>query len=101
MSHGLTLGLIAAGVLFVAIVFVAATRHDGPSRAAGVVWMRPLGEDIAHAIPNAELRSELADVQALAFCDRWPVDELVRDKRAERCRACVQAVERMEHRRSQ
>lgn len=91
--NGLTLALLAAGLVVLAVVWIAVTRDRST-----VQWMRPLGDDIAHAVPTVELRAELATVQALGFCGRWPVAELIRDERAERCAVCVRAVEQMEHR---
>ena len=93
MNTAVTLSVIAGSVFVIAAGWIVVTRDRSPVR-----WMRPLGEDTAHAILRAELRAELATVQALGFCDRWPVAELVHDKRAERCAVCVRAVERMERR---
>lgn len=108
MSPALSLMLIAASVLVVAVVWIAVTRRSKvaskPPPEPIVVWMRARDHQLAHAFRTAELRAELPDVQALAFCGRWPVaalvpvTELVRDDDAPRCAACERAVEALEDR---
>lgn len=80
--------IVGAGL----IAWRAWHAHQSP-----VQWMRPRGGQIAHAIPMAELRAELAELEALAHCGLWPVAELMGDDGAERCVACVRAVDRMGH----
>ncbi|MPZ85886.1 MAG: hypothetical protein GEV28_38115, partial [Actinophytocola sp.] len=94
---GLTLALMAGGLFVLAAGWIFVTRRSGqpgtPSEPI-VEWRRPLNHRIAHAFRAAELRAELPDVQALAFCGRWPVGtlvpvaELVSDDDAPRCAAC-------------
>jgi hypothetical protein len=96
MSTGASLALIIGSVVAIAAVLILFTKRSGAELA--VVWMRPRGFKIAHAFRTAELRADLPDVQALVFCGRWPVAELVSDDEAPRCAACERAVERMEHR---
>jgi hypothetical protein len=97
---GMTLAILAGGVILVAVGWIVITRHSADipvAREPSVVWMRPVGHPLAHAFDAGELRIGLTEVQALAHCGPWPVGELVRDDHAERCLPCLRA-ERMEHR---
>jgi len=87
---------VVAGVLTIAAGLIALrTWQVGHSTAR---WMRPPGSPVAHAIPKTELHADLVEVAAVAHCGRWPTADLTRDDHAERCMACVLAVERLEHR---
>lgn len=93
---GVAQACIVTGLLLVAAAVVAVKARR--ATRTSVRYMRPKGQEIAHAITKAELASELIELQALADCGRWPVAELVRDDGAKRCVACERAVERLEHR---
>lgn len=94
MSTQLTWAVIVGGLFVIAAVWIAITRR--PSRPF-VLWRRPMDGQIAHAFYRYELGLDLPDVEALAFCDRWPVAALVVDDDAPRCAACERAAKRMEH----
>lgn len=101
MSTGASLALIIGSVVAIAAVLILLPQR---SAEPAVMWMRPQDHRIAHAFRTAELRADLPDVQALAFCGRWPVaalvpvTELVPDDDAPRCAVCERAVAQIEHR---
>jgi hypothetical protein len=103
VSTLLTWAVIVGGLLVIAAVWVALTRRpDRSSESASVVvWLRPRDHRIAHAFRTTELRAAgLAEVEALAFCGRWPVSQLVSDEDAPRCAACARAAQRVERHRT-
>jgi hypothetical protein len=87
---------VLASVLIVAAGLIAVRTWQ--VRHSEVQWMRSPGSPLAHAIPKAELRAGPIEVVAVAHCGRWPAADLARDDRAERCMACVRAVEQLERR---
>lgn len=92
---GITQAFLVGGVLLVvAGLIVWRTRRAGRSP---VVWMREANSRIAHAIRRVELRAGLREVDSAGFCGAgpWPVVALMRASRAERCAACVRAVDEL------
>lgn len=79
MSTGVSLAVIAGSLFVIALVWIAITRRPSrpselePEPEPAVAWLRPREHRTAHAFRTAELRApELPEVEALAFCGRWP-----------------------------
>lgn len=89
--------VVVSSLLIVAAGCVALRTWQ--ARRSSVLWMRPPDTGIAHAFTRDELESELVEITPLARCGQWPRKALVGDAEADRCVACVRAVEQHEQRR--
>lgn len=102
MSTDLSLMLIAASVLALAVGWIVLTRRSKvapkPLPEPLVVWLRSRDEVTPHAFRTAELHAGMPQVQALAFCGQWLVTELIGEDGATRCVPCARAVEAMKDR---
>jgi hypothetical protein len=57
-----------------------------------VVWMRHRRSALAHAFAETEVAAQINPLVPIANCDRFPLQDVLRDDLTTRCAACVRAV---------
>ena len=87
-------GLATCGTCGHARPVVRGSGTGSPEPTVKVKWMRSHGSRIAHAFAEIDLEVGFERIEPVAGCDRVRVDDLQEDELAERCTACLRAVER-------
>lgn len=89
------MGPHAQAFLFSGLLVVAAgviARQSWLAHRIPVLWMRPHGSRITHAIRKVDMRARTPEVKSVGVCGPWPTTELELDDEAERCAVCRRAV---------